>query len=132
MTPRIIPFRGIFDERGPLHVCEHGDALPFVVKRFFMLRAEVREVKRGGFAHLRQSELLVSILGKTSVRVDGAGGPREFVLVSPNCGLYVPPMTWCEVSIARRSELLVLASDVYDKDDVMRDIPSWEDNRASA
>lgn len=132
MSPRVIPFRATWDDRGGLHVCELGDALPFPVKRFFLLTADHRDTKRGGYANMRQSEMLVAIAGQTTVKVDGRDGNRSFVLVSPQFGLYLPPMTWCEVTIARRSQLLVLASDVYNADEHIADIPSYNEAQHAA
>jgi uncharacterized RmlC-like cupin family protein len=54
-------------------------------------------------------------------RVDYGERREEILLDSPGVGLHVPPMVWSvQYKYSRDATLLVLASDVYDADDYIR------------
>ena len=60
--------------------------------------------------------------GAVAVMVDDGTNRQEIVLDSPELALYVPPMTWgIQYKYTADAVLLVLASDVYDAGDYIRD-----------
>jgi UDP-2-acetamido-3-amino-2,3-dideoxy-glucuronate N-acetyltransferase len=116
------------DERGMLTFAEVRSHMPFAVERFFMVyRVPSREV-RGEHAHKVLHQFLVCVSGSCSVIADDGAAGREFLLNSPALGLYLPPMTWCvHHKYSPDAVLLVLASDVYESADYIRDYAVFMD-----
>jgi UDP-2-acetamido-3-amino-2,3-dideoxy-glucuronate N-acetyltransferase len=110
------------DMRGSLSFAEIGQHLPFVPKRYFLVfDVRSREV-RGEHAHKALHQFLVCVNGSCSVMVDDGRCREEYVLDSPRTALHIPPMVWgVEYKYSSDAVLLVLASDVYDPDDYIRD-----------
>ncbi len=110
------------DMRGNLSAREVGQGLPFVPKRYFLVHDVPSKEVRGEHAHRELQQVLVCIKGSVAVVVDDATHRQEIVLDSPELALYVPPMTWgVQYKYTADAVLLVLASDVYDPTDYIRD-----------
>ena len=45
----------------------------------------------------------------------------EYILDSPNIGLYIPPFNWRTIKFTHDAVLLCLASDTFNEDDYIRD-----------
>jgi len=110
------------DIRGSLSFAEYGKNLPFVPKRyFFVFGVPSREV-RGEHAHKKLHQFLVCVKGSCSVVVDDGENREEILLDSIDIGVYIPPMVWgIQYKYSQDAILLVLASDVYNSDDYIRD-----------
>ncbi len=110
------------DMRGNLSARQVGQGLPFVPKRYFLVHDVPSKEVRGEHAHRGLHQVLVCIKGSVAVMVDDATHRQEIVLDSPELALYVPPMTWgVQYKYTADAVLLVLASDVYDPSDYIRD-----------
>jgi acetyltransferase-like isoleucine patch superfamily enzyme/dTDP-4-dehydrorhamnose 3,5-epimerase-like enzyme len=110
------------DMRGSLSYAEYGQYLPFIVKRFFLVFGVTNKEIRGEHAHKTLHEFLVCTTGSCSVVVDDGQASREVLLERPNIGLYLPPMVWSvQYKYSRDAVLLVLASDLYESEDYIRD-----------
>lgn len=110
------------DLRGSLSFAEYGQYLPFVPKRYFLVfDVQSREV-RGEHAHKELHQFLVCVKGSCSVMVDDGSCREEYVLNSPGTALHIPPMVWgVQYKYSPDAVLMVLASDVYNADDYIRD-----------
>lgn len=110
------------DMRGNLTFAEYGQFLPFTIKRyFFVFDVPSREV-RGEHAHRTLHQFLVCVKGSLAVVVDDGHNREEIILDSLQTGLYIPPMVWgIQYKYSPDAMLLVLASDVYDAGDYIRD-----------
>ena len=96
--------------------------MPFEVKRFFLVFDVTSEQIRGEHAHRTLHQFLVCVHGRCCVVADDGAHRQEFILDSPALGLYLPPMTWAvQYKYTRDAVLLVLASDVYDPAEYIRD-----------
>ncbi len=112
----------IKDLRGTLSFAEVGQSLPFVPKRFFLVYDVKHHEIRGEHAHRTLHQFLVCVKGSLSVVVDDGQLRDEVMLSSPNVGLHIPPMVWAtQYKYTSDAVLLVLASDVYDAEDYIRD-----------
>lgn len=112
----------IDDLRGTLSFGEYGRHLPFLPRRYFIVYDVPSKHVRGEHAHKKLEQFLICVRGGCSVLVDNGSGRSEVRLDSPAKGLYVPPMTWTSLfRYTPDAVLLVLASDVYDPDDYIRD-----------
>jgi acetyltransferase-like isoleucine patch superfamily enzyme/dTDP-4-dehydrorhamnose 3,5-epimerase-like enzyme len=112
----------IKDMRGNLLAREIDRGLPFVPKRCFTVFAVPSKEVRGAHAHRALEQLLICLTGSISVVVDDAVSRQEIVLDSPELALHVPPMVWAiQYKYSADAVLLVLASDLYQADDYIRD-----------
>ncbi len=122
----------IRDLRGNLTAREVGQGLPFVPRRYFIVHDVPTKEVRGEHAHRRLHQVLVCISGSVTVLVDDGEHRQETVLDSPELALHVPPMIWCvQYKYTPDAALLVLASDVYDPDDYIRDYDQFLRERAA-
>lgn len=110
------------DLRGSLSFAECGQYLPFIPKRYFLVYdVQSREV-RGEHAHKELHQFLVCVKGSCSVMVDDGHCREEYILNSPGAALHIPPMVWgVQYKYSPDAVLMVLASDVYNADDYIRD-----------
>jgi UDP-2-acetamido-3-amino-2,3-dideoxy-glucuronate N-acetyltransferase len=110
------------DFRGSLSFAEFPGLLPFLPKRYFLTyNVPSREV-RGEHAHRQCHQFLVCVAGNCSVIVDDGHNRVETVLDRPTLGIHIPPMIWSvEYKHSSQTVLMVLASDVYQPDDYIRD-----------
>jgi len=112
----------IEDLRGNLTFYQYGDQLPFIPKRYFIVYDVPTSKVRGEHAHKKLEQILVCIKGSCSVVVDDGNKRLEIPLDNPGVGLYVPPMVWAiQYKYTGDAILMVLASQVYDPDDYIRD-----------
>jgi UDP-2-acetamido-3-amino-2,3-dideoxy-glucuronate N-acetyltransferase len=112
----------IEDLRGFLSFAEVGQHLPFAPKRYFVIYDVPSKEIRGEHAHRSLHQFLVCIKGSCQVVLDDGTHRDEVTLDSPSVGLHIPPMVWgIQYKYTADAVLLVLASDVYDGTDYIRD-----------
>jgi hypothetical protein len=101
----------------------HGSReIPFDIARVFYLYDVPGGESRGGHAHLRLQQCIVSVLGAFEVILDDATTRTKVTLNRAYQGLYVPPMIWAElVGFSSGAVSLVMASLPYDESDYLRD-----------
>ena len=110
------------DRKGDICVVENGETLPFDVKRVYYLYDVPGGVERGGHAHKALYQLIVAASGSFTVTLDDGKEKRSFTLNRPHQGLLVVPGIWRDLSdFSSGSVCMVLASDVYLKEDYIRD-----------
>ena len=116
------PLHQVQDMRGSLSVAECGKDVPFDTKRCFLVYDVPSREVRGEHAHFKCKQFLVATRGSVRVVADDGTHREEFLLDRPNLGLYLPPMTWgIQYRYSTDAILLVLASEVYDAGDYIRD-----------
>jgi UDP-2-acetamido-3-amino-2,3-dideoxy-glucuronate N-acetyltransferase len=112
----------IGDERGNLSARQVGAGLPFRPLRYFLVQDVPAGTVRGEHAHRAGHQLLVCTRGSVAAGVDDGTNRLEVVLDSPELALYMPPMTWGKQHrFSPDAVLMVLASNVYDASDYVRD-----------
>lgn len=117
------------DRKGNLTVVQNGDStdsptgtLPFDVKRVYYLYDVPGGEERGAHAHRDLSQLIIAASGSFTVTLDDGTCKRSFFLNRPYQGLYVKPGLWRDlVDFSSGAVCMVLASDVYLKEDYIRD-----------
>ena len=118
--------RLVRDLRGNLVAREVGEDIPFVPERCFVVFDVPTKEVRGEHAHRRCQQFLVALRGKVNVLCDDGRERREFILDSPDIGLYMPPMIWgTQYQYTADAVLLVLASQHYDPADYVRDYDTF-------
>lgn len=110
------------NRRGNLTVVENGKTLPFDVKRVYYLYDVPGGESRGAHAHKNLSQLIIAASGSFRVTLDDGQVKRSFMLNRSYQGLYVKPGIWRDLDdFSSGAVCMVLASDVYDKEDYIRD-----------
>jgi dTDP-4-dehydrorhamnose 3,5-epimerase-like enzyme len=107
------------DLRGYLSAAEN---LPFEIKRFFLVFDVPSREVRGEHAHRQCHQFLVCAHGECRIIADDGREREEIVLDSPSVGLHLAPMVWAtQYRYSPDAVLLVLASEVYQPKDYIRD-----------
>lgn len=110
------------DRKGNLTVVENGVTLPFDVKRVYYLYDVPGGENRGSHAHKELSQLIIAASGSFTVTLDDGQNKRSFFLNRPYQGLYIKPGMWRDlVDFSSGAVCMVLASEVYQKEDYIRD-----------
>ena len=117
------------DRKGNLTVVQNGGAtdstngtLPCDVKRVYYLYDVPGGEERGAHAHRDLSQLIVAASGSFTVTLDDGKCKRSFFLNRPYQGLYVKPGLWRDLGdFSSGAVCMVLASEVYMKEDYIRD-----------
>lgn len=110
------------DRKGNLSVVENGVTLPFDVKRVYYIYDVPGGESRGAHAHKELEQLIVAASGSFTVTLDDGTHKRSFSLNRPYQGLYVKPGLWRDLGdFSSGAVAMVLASDVYQKGDYIRD-----------
>ena len=118
----LLPLRSAVDMRGALAVAETGQELPFVPKRCFLVYGVPSAETRGQHAHRSCRQVLIAASGSVRIVADDGREREEFILDRPNVGLYLPAMVWgIQYGYSTQSVLVVLASELYDPADYIRD-----------
>lgn len=125
-TSALVELPLVEDLRGLLSFGEVGRQVPFEVKRYFLVFGVSTERIRGEHSHKKLHQFLVCVHGSLSVAIDDGKNRKEYFLDSPAKGLHLPPMVWgVFYAFSPDAVLLVLASDVYDPDDYIRDYAAF-------
>lgn len=110
------------DRKGNLTVVGNGIDVPFDVKRVFYLYDIPGGESRGAHAHRMCHQFLVAVSGSFEVVLDDGSNKRTVVLNRPFYGLHILPGIWAaEQGFSSGSVCLVLASEIYDEADYIRD-----------
>ena len=118
------------DRKGNLTVVENGVTLPFDVKRVYYLYDIPGGESRGSHAHKELEQLIVAASGSFKVTLDDGKVKRTFFLNRPYQGLYVKPGMWRDLEdFSSGAVCMVLASEVYQAEDYIRDYDEFENWR---
>ena len=110
------------DRKGDISVVENNISIPFPVKRIYYLYDIPGGEKRGAHAHKNLQQLIIAVSGSFDVTVDDGNDKRTFNLNRPYQGLHMVSGIWRELhNFSSVSVCLVLASEVYDENDYIRD-----------
>lgn len=110
------------DERGQLIALEEYKDIPFKIKRVYYMYDTGEGVRRGFHAHKCLEQILICIHGSCKVMLDDGSEKKVVSLEKPYEGLYVANNMWREMfDFSEDAILLVLASELYDESDYIRD-----------
>lgn len=111
------------DERGQLVALEEFRDIPFRIKRVYYMYDTVADVVRGHHAHKSLEQILICIHGSCKILLDNGLGEKKIIpLEKPYEGLYVSNDMWREMfDFSPDAVLMVLASELYDEADYIRD-----------
>lgn len=112
---------------GYISVAENNENIPFEVQRVYWTYYTPQDVTRGGHAHLALQQVIVAVSGTINFTTeDLQGNTAEFVLDSPEKGLYLPKHVWRDIKFSHNAVLLCLASEKYTEEDYIRDYDMFQ------
>lgn len=121
MNITIIDIPKIEDSRGNIAIIEKN-VIPFETKRVYYLYDVPSSANRGGHSHKEQLEFLIALSGSFDVVLNNGKEVKKVTLNKPNKGLLISTNIWRELeNFSSGSVCLVLASDVFNEDDYIRD-----------
>tara|TARA_R110001592_G_scaffold64252_1_gene197567 strand:+ start:8534 stop:8929 length:396 start_codon:yes stop_codon:yes gene_type:complete len=104
------------DNRGNLLPIEF-DIIGFTPKRIFVINDTPINCIRGEHAHYETNQYLICIKGVVEVFLDD-GTTKEMVVLNENESVLIPKMVWgYQKYIEEGSQLIVIASTIYNPDD---------------
>ena len=110
------------ERRGNITVVENDGSLPFDTRRVYYLYDVPGGSSRGAHAHKNLSQLIIAASGSFQVTLDDGHLKRTLFLNRPYEGLLVRPGIWRDLNdFSSGAVCMVLASDVYKKEDYIRD-----------
>lgn len=113
-------------ELGYISVAEYQKEVPFEIKRVYWTYNTPHQVTRGHHAHKCLEQCIFAITGTIKLELINQNGERfNFTLSSPSQGLYIPPLHWRTIEFSQKAVLLCLASDVYVKNDYLRNFDEF-------
>ena len=116
------------DVRGNLTALNENVEIPFSISRIYFLYDVPVGESRGGHAHKALEQVIIALSGSFDVSLDNGFTTETHRLESPNVGLYVSPMHWRELTnFSADSVCLVVASDIFDEADYIRDKDTFYD-----
>ena len=118
----VIELPKINNPAGSITPLEENKNLPFEIKRVFYLYDIPAGESRGAHAHKQCHQFLVAASGSFEVLLDDGTNKKVITLNRPFYGLHIPPGIWAaEQNFSSGAICLVLASDLYDPEDYLRD-----------
>jgi hypothetical protein len=125
MNIQLLEIPKITEPRGNLSVIEK-DIIPFEMKRIYYLYDVPSGSERGGHAHKKLKQFLIALSGSFDVILKDGKEERRVTLNKPNEGLLIHPGIWRELNnFSSGSVSLVIASDVYEEEDYIRDFDEF-------
>lgn len=125
---QIMTFSSHVDSRGNLYHAEYPIDLPFVVKRiYYISNVTDSHIVRGYHAHKKLQQVIFCVGGSCDLILDDGFSRTTITLDCPNKALFLKPGMWREITnFSENATLIVLASDVYDETDYIRDYDSFK------
>jgi dTDP-4-dehydrorhamnose 3,5-epimerase-like enzyme len=118
------------DNRGRISIAEIGKEIPFDVKRIYYLTNLSDSKPRGFHAHRELRQLAICIEGSCRMLLDDGVDKSVVAMDSPTLGVLIEPMVWHEMhDFSDGCVFLVLASDIYNEQDYIRDYSEFIDHK---
>ncbi|MCK5538988.1 MAG: WxcM-like domain-containing protein [Bacteroidales bacterium] len=109
-------------ECGFLVSLEEFKNIPFEIKRVYYIYGTNPCLSRGAHAHKESNQILICVHGSCEIFLDDGEMQKKVLLDKPNKGLLQKSMIWGEMHhLTEDCVLMVLADDLYDTDDYIRD-----------
>lgn len=119
---KIINFPVLTDNRGSLISLEAFNHIPFDIKRVYYIFDTKKSISRGFHAHVNTKQVIICLSGSCRFILDDGKLRDEIILNSPSKGILIDKLIWREMhDFSQNCILIILASEVYNNDDYIRD-----------
>lgn len=116
------------DDRGQLVALEELKDIPFKIRRVYYIYDTLSNVSRGFHAHKKLKQILVCVHGSCKIKLDNGSEEKIISLEKPYEGLYIESNMWREMfDFSSDAVLMVLASELYDERDYIRNYEDFLD-----
>jgi oxalate decarboxylase/phosphoglucose isomerase-like protein (cupin superfamily) len=123
----IIQLPKIENRAGNITPIHNQVEIPFDIKRIFYLYDIPGGESRGAHAHKECHQFIIAASGAFEVLLDDGETKRQVQLNRPYLGLHIPSMIWAsEMNFSSGSVCLVLASEVYNESDYIKDYDTYK------
>lgn len=130
MNIQLIDIPKIENSLGNIAVVEN-DVIPFAIKRVYYLYDIPSSAIRGGHSHKNLQQVLIAISGSFDVVLKDGISETKVTLNKPDKGLLIKNNTWRELeNFSSGAVCLVLASQVFNEEDYIRDFDEFIKSRA--
>ncbi len=118
----IVELESHSDDRGSLIGIEKNLNIPFSIRRIYYIFGTQKDVSRGFHAHRDLQQLIICVSGSCRMVLDDGRERVEHIIDRPNKAIFVRNMVWREMhDFSEDCVLVVVASEVYDERDYIRD-----------
>jgi dTDP-4-dehydrorhamnose 3,5-epimerase-like enzyme len=125
-----IDFQVLGDARGSLVALEREHNVPFEIRRVYFIYNTAEGVSRGYHAHRKLRQVAVCVAGSCTMVLDDGHKREEVVMDTPTRGLLIEDLVWREMHhFSDDCVLMVLASELYDEADYIRDYQKFVTER---
>ncbi len=123
----VLPLNKIHNRAGNITIVESEIDIPFEIKRIYYLYDVPGGEDRGGHAHKKLFQIIVAASGSFNVLLDDGKNKKIVTLNRPDFGLMIIPGIWRELmGFSSGAICLVLASEIYEKDDYIREYQEFK------
>ncbi|MCR9908111.1 FdtA/QdtA family cupin domain-containing protein [Vibrio campbellii] len=122
----LISFQKMGDERGSLISLEQHKNIPFDIKRIYYIFDTQSGLSRGFHAHYNLEQVAICMKGSVTFLIDDGTTKERVTLSSPDVGLHIKGLKWREMhDFSEDCVLMVVASELYDEADYIRDYDTF-------
>ncbi|EHR6440961.1 TPA: WxcM-like domain-containing protein [Vibrio parahaemolyticus] len=122
----LISFQKMGDERGSLISLEQHKNIPFDIKRIYYIFDTQSGLARGFHAHYDLEQVAICMKGNVTFLIDDGTTKEQVTLSSPDVGLHIKGLKWREMhDFSEDCVLMVVASELYDEADYIRDYDTF-------
>jgi dTDP-4-dehydrorhamnose 3,5-epimerase-like enzyme len=123
----VVDFPPLGDDRDSLVALEANKTIPFEIKHVYYLFNTEGRVTRGLHAHKALKQVMLCISGSYKVTLDDGRSRESISLSSRTKGLLIEGLIWREMcDFSADCALLVIASELYDENDYVRNYLDFE------
>lgn len=123
---KLIEFSQHKDEYGSLTPIEENKEVPFRIRRVYYIYDVDNGITRGYHSHKKLEQILICLSGEIEITLKSRDENNKILLDNPKVGLYIGPNLWREMKFIRNNSiLLVLASELYDESDYIRNFDDY-------
>lgn len=118
----IFHFNKISSRSGNLTPIQNDIDIPFAIKRVYYLYDVPGGESRGAHAHKNLQQIVIAASGGFDITIDDGNNKKTVSLNRSYTGLHLRPGMWRELhNFSSGAICLVLASEMYNPDDYLRD-----------
>ncbi len=122
----VLHFPKIYNRAGNLTPIQNGIEVPFNIKRVYYLYDIPGGESRGAHAHYQLEQVVIAASGSFDVTLDDGRNKKTVSLNRPYMGLHIKPGMWRDLTnFSSGAILLVLASELYNEKDYIRDYQAF-------
>jgi dTDP-4-dehydrorhamnose 3,5-epimerase-like enzyme len=128
----LLSIPNVRNEMGSLGIIEFKSLIDFEVKRTYFIHSIPEGSERGSHAHKALWQLMFAPSGAFKICLDDGVSFYEFKLENASQALLIPPGYWRTLrDFSSHAVCVVLASDVYDESDYIRNYDEFLKWRSS-